>query len=206
MFPSSVQHASLLGSARAAAREEVEEVSHSFRDVFSVMGSKHSTTGQKSLLSSELNGASPPCVQVSENDLAEFIIVSEPEGTSLQMGGLHPRASLFERPVNMMQAQVAHAEFRQLMREYGEWQSSCKFEFGITHLRQHRVGRSEQLRDISHPPDDIGEGIVSLREPGVHSIRVQRRFEIPPGIPLRLVKPMLINPNPPRAHVQQLHP
>jgi hypothetical protein len=119
MFPSSVQHASLLGSARAAAREEVEEVSHSFRDVFSVMGSKHSTTGQKSLLSSELNGASPPCVQVSENDLAEFIIVSEPEGTSLQMGGLHPRASLFERPVNMMQAQVAHAEFRQLMRENG---------------------------------------------------------------------------------------
>lgn len=28
---------------------------------------------------------------------AEIVIVCEPEGTSLQMGGLHPRASLYEK-------------------------------------------------------------------------------------------------------------
>lgn len=40
-------------------------------------------------------------VQESENDKAEIVIVCEPEGMSLQMGGLHPRASLYEKPVNL---------------------------------------------------------------------------------------------------------
>ena len=96
MFPSSIQHASLLDRARAAAQED--EISHSFRDVLSVMGHSppvpSSIGGQKSLLSSNLNRASPPfrssgssCAQVSEDHVAEVVIVSEPEGTSLQMGG-----------------------------------------------------------------------------------------------------------------------
>jgi arginine deiminase len=57
--------------------------------------------------------------QESENDRAEIVIVCEPEGTSLQMGGLHPRASLFEKPVNLEAAKAAHAEFRRIMRENG---------------------------------------------------------------------------------------
>ena len=40
-------------------------------------------------------------VQEGENDKAEIVIVCEPEGMSLQMGGLHPRASLYEKPVNL---------------------------------------------------------------------------------------------------------
>ena len=36
-----------------------------------------------------------------------------------QMGGLHPRASLFEKPVNLDAAKQAHAEFRRVMREKG---------------------------------------------------------------------------------------
>lgn len=40
-------------------------------------------------------------IQESENDKAEIVIVCEPEGMSLQMGGLHPRASLYEKPVNL---------------------------------------------------------------------------------------------------------
>ncbi|KAL6776838.1 ADI1 [Auxenochlorella protothecoides x Auxenochlorella symbiontica] len=58
-------------------------------------------------------------VQESENDRAEIVIVCEPEGTSLQMGGLHPRASLYEKPVNLEAAKTAHAEFRNVMREKG---------------------------------------------------------------------------------------
>lgn len=39
--------------------------------------------------------------QAHEDQTAEVVIVCEPEGTSLMMGGLHPRASLFEKPVNL---------------------------------------------------------------------------------------------------------
>ncbi|PSC74328.1 Arginine deiminase [Micractinium conductrix] len=58
-------------------------------------------------------------IQESENDRAEICIVCEPEGMSLQMGGLHPRASLYEKPVNLEAAKQAHAEFRRVMREKG---------------------------------------------------------------------------------------
>lgn len=63
--------------------------------------------------------------QDHENEAAEVVIVCEPERTSLMMGGLHPRASLYERPVNLDAARAAHAEFRRVMREAGvkvrEW-------------------------------------------------------------------------------------
>ena len=38
----------------------------------------------------------------------------EPEGSSLMMGGLHPRGSLYERPVNIESAKAHHANFRQV--------------------------------------------------------------------------------------------
>lgn len=57
--------------------------------------------------------------QVHEDQEAEVVIVCEPEGTSLMMGGLHPRASLYEKPVNLDAAKQAHAEFRQVMRAEG---------------------------------------------------------------------------------------
>ncbi|CAL8463141.1 g2675 [Coccomyxa elongata] len=60
-----------------------------------------------------------PAIQEHENEPAEVVIVCEPEGTSLMMGGLHPRASLYERPVNLDSAKAAHSEFRRVMREHG---------------------------------------------------------------------------------------
>ncbi|KAI8474870.1 MAG: hypothetical protein J3K34DRAFT_517740 [Monoraphidium minutum] len=46
-------------------------------------------------------------------ELMAVVIVCEPEGSSLMMGGLHPRGSLFERPVNIESAKAHHANFRQ---------------------------------------------------------------------------------------------
>lgn len=57
--------------------------------------------------------------QVHENHIAQVVITSEPEGASLMMGALHPRASLYERPVNLQLAKKAHFEFRELMRKQG---------------------------------------------------------------------------------------
>lgn len=44
----------------------------------------------------------------------QVVIVCEPESASLMMGGLHPRASLYERPVNIESAKATHALFRQV--------------------------------------------------------------------------------------------
>ena len=35
------------------------------------------------------------------------------------MGGLHPRGSLYERPVNIDSAKLQHARFREVLREHG---------------------------------------------------------------------------------------
>ena len=51
--------------------------------------------------------------------MAQIVIVCEPETASLQMGGLHPRASLYEKPVNLDAAKAAHTEFRKIMRGNG---------------------------------------------------------------------------------------
>jgi arginine deiminase len=58
-------------------------------------------------------------VQEDEDDPAEVVIVCEPEGATLMMGGLHPRGSLYERPVHIEQARLQHAHFRQVLREHG---------------------------------------------------------------------------------------
>jgi hypothetical protein len=50
-------------------------------------------------------------VQEGENDKAEIVIVCEPEGMSLQMGGLHPRASLYEKPVNLEAAKQVRVAY-----------------------------------------------------------------------------------------------
>lgn len=64
-------------------------------------------------------GRTLSAVQIDENDQAEVVLVCEPEGTSLMMGGLHPRASLYERPVNLDDSKMQHAKFREVLREHG---------------------------------------------------------------------------------------
>lgn len=53
-------------------------------------------------------------MQEHEDDIAQCVIVCEPEGSSLMMGGLHPRGSLYERPVNIDTAKTQHTHFRQV--------------------------------------------------------------------------------------------
>lgn len=60
----------------------------------------------------EVASAVPKACQVHENDRAEIVIVCEPEGASLLMGGLHPRASLYEQPINLEEARKQHEGFR----------------------------------------------------------------------------------------------
>jgi arginine deiminase len=69
--------------------------------------------------SCNLLDASMKALQDHENERAEIVIVCEPEGSSLMMGGLHPRGSLYERPVNIDSAKAMHAEFRRVLRENG---------------------------------------------------------------------------------------
>lgn len=42
----------------------------------------------------------------------QIVIVCEPEQASLMMGGLHPRGSLYERPINIDSAKHMHSDFR----------------------------------------------------------------------------------------------
>lgn len=57
--------------------------------------------------------------QEHENEVAEVVIVCEPEQASLMMGGLHPRGSLYERPVNIDTAKQQHSEFRNVSWGWG---------------------------------------------------------------------------------------
>lgn len=78
--------------------------------------------GLRSSSAALLGGASQAtlrAVQEDEDDPAEVVIVCEPEGATLMMGGLHPRGSLYERPVNIESARAQHAHFRQVLREHG---------------------------------------------------------------------------------------
>jgi arginine deiminase len=104
---------------------DVQYMSESFKDICALVSDTNempisaTPSRAKSLLRVGKESHEPmlKAQQYGENLLAEVVITCEPEGASLQMGGLHPRASLFEKPVNMTQAQMAHAEFRKLMRE-----------------------------------------------------------------------------------------
>jgi arginine deiminase len=78
--------------------------------------------GLRSSSAALLGGATPGAlraIQEDEDDPAEVVIVCEPEGATLMMGGLHPRGSLYERPVNIESARLQHAHFRQVLREHG---------------------------------------------------------------------------------------
>ena len=89
----------------------------SFIDVQAVDSlTRPNLAGKKSKLSSVCNMLSvedgKKAVQEHENELAELVVVCEPEQASLMMGGLHPRGSLYERPINIDTAKAQHAEFR----------------------------------------------------------------------------------------------
>ncbi len=58
--------------------------------------------------------------------MAEVVIVCEPEQASLMMGGLHPRGSLYERPVNIDTAKQQHSEFRNV-----SWGGACVLARGL---------------------------------------------------------------------------
>jgi phage tail sheath protein FI len=65
-------------------------------------------------------------VQIHENHIAKVVVTCEPEGASLMMGAMHPKGSLYERPVNLAEAIATHAAFRELLRANG-----CKVPHNI---------------------------------------------------------------------------
>lgn len=86
-------------------------------------------------------------VQEHENQVAEVVVVCEPEGTSLMMGGLHPRASLFERPVNLESSRKAHRTFREVLREMGVHVLTVREVLAFA-VEDH-VGARVQLEDVA---------------------------------------------------------
>mmetsp|Transcript_38930 Transcript_38930/g.110193 ORF Transcript_38930/g.110193 Transcript_38930/m.110193 type:complete len:362 (-) Transcript_38930:174-1259(-) len=58
-------------------------------------------------------------VQEHENDEATTVIVCEPERSTLTMGSLHPRASLFEKTVHLDRAVEEHKGFRDALEMHG---------------------------------------------------------------------------------------
>lgn len=57
--------------------------------------------------------------QEHENDVANTVIVCEPERSTVMMGGLHPRASLFEKTVHLDKATKQHRIFREVLAANG---------------------------------------------------------------------------------------
>ncbi len=99
-------------------------------------------------------GAAPRLVQAiqeSENDKAEIVIVCEPEGMSLQMGGLHPRASLYEKPVNLDAAKQVGAA------------TSATAAASWRNMVYSRTVMTEGLRQVLRPewPNGVGAPISS---------------------------------------------
>lgn len=86
-------------------------------------------------------------VQIHEDDEAEVVLVSEPEGTSLVMGGLHPRASLYERPINLEVSRHQHENFRKVLREHGIKVLTVKEV--LAHDVERHVGARVQLEDLA---------------------------------------------------------
>ncbi|GIL80090.1 hypothetical protein Vretimale_12910 [Volvox reticuliferus] len=113
------------GAQEPAATAQMTENGHgvtksaSFLDVRSVDASSVPPL-KRSKLSTVVNLLEArTAVQEHENEIAEVVIVCEPEQASLMMGGLHPRGSLYERPINIDTAKQQHAEFRKVLREHG---------------------------------------------------------------------------------------
>ncbi len=95
--------------------------SRSFFDVMAVDKGAHAPAPPplKRLRASMLDAAEClRAIQEDENEPAQIVVVCEPEGSSLMMGGLHPRGSLYERPVNIDTAKTQHAQFREVLRQH----------------------------------------------------------------------------------------
>lgn len=146
-------------------------VSRSFLDVRHVDGGHTATppplrkvkrSSMCNLLAGQLKA-----VQEHENDVAEVIIVSEPEGTSLMMGGLHPRGSLYERPVNIERAKSMHAEFRNLMRDHGVKVLTVReiLAFGVNEHVGARIDLEELAMEALTYDMSVGAKLEDLTEP-----------------------------------------
>ncbi|KAF8072641.1 CPN20 [Scenedesmus sp. PABB004] len=122
---------------------------------------------RKTNLSEQLFAGSLKAVQEDENEVAEVVIVCEPEGATLTMGGLHPRGSLYERPVNIDSAKAQHAAFREVLRAHGVRVLTVReiLAFGVEERMGARVELEELAADTltyriadGHDPADLSEG------------------------------------------------
>lgn len=126
--------------------------SRSFMDV-KVVDAGHSLAPpplkkiRKSAISETLFNDALKAVQEDEDEVAEVVIVCEPEGATLTMGGLHPRGSLYERPVNIDSAKAQHATFREVLRAHGVRVLTVReiLAFGV----EERMGARVELEELA---------------------------------------------------------
>uniref|UniRef100_A0A7S0WP51 Arginine deiminase n=1 Tax=Pyramimonas obovata TaxID=1411642 RepID=A0A7S0WP51_9CHLO len=57
--------------------------------------------------------------QIHEDDIAEVVIVCEPDLNNNVMGSIHPHGALYEKPVNVEVSRDQHRRFREAIRENG---------------------------------------------------------------------------------------
>lgn len=102
---------------------------------------------RKSQSGCSLLDSSLKAVQEDENEVAEVVVVCEPEGATLTMGGLHPRGSLYERPVNIDSAKAQHTTFREVLRAHGISVLTVReiLAFGV----EERMGARVELEDLA---------------------------------------------------------
>lgn len=106
----------MLGDSLVGDLSEMRERSSSYYDVLAVEGGQ---TLPAEIQRRNVSQADKTAYQMHENDPAEVVLVCEPEGASLMMGGLHPRASLYDRPVNLDISKRQHKRFREVLRSHG---------------------------------------------------------------------------------------
>eukprot|EP00906_Rhabdomonas_costata_P030672 RCo043365 len=92
--------------------------------VIAAMGEKatvpHSTpsVSPRSMDAKRFAASNPLTGQNHENDVAELVIVCKPSLPRM-MGTLHPAASLYEKPVNIPQADLQHDRFKKMIQDFG---------------------------------------------------------------------------------------
>eukprot|EP00959_Pyramimonas_sp_CCMP1952_P282700 5908652-Pyramimonas_sp.AAC.1 len=57
--------------------------------------------------------------QMHEDDVAEVVIVCEPDLNNNVMGSIHPKGGLYEKPVNVEDSRKQHRGFREALRDHG---------------------------------------------------------------------------------------
>lgn len=89
----------------------------------------------------------PAAGQRHENDSATMVIVCAPSALSKMMGSLHPAGALYERPVNIGRARLAHKQFVEMINRKGA--KVLDVRSVLTHRVNWSVGDRLKLEELA---------------------------------------------------------